>query len=140
MDKTLQALKDRFPRLAWRAETDQHVGERGGIVVTVWHDGGDSWGDGGHWRATGQWRVTDYDGSISIGVRGNSAIEAVEKLAAEVQLSAALSGLPAEPEEWEAPNMPGPAALGCPAVGAVLLLVWAAAVFLWMALMWWGAA
>ena len=117
MDKTLQALKDRFPRLAWRAETDHHVGERGQIVVTVWHDGGDAWGDGGRGDS---WRATGSSGPTWTAVRGNSAAEAVEKLSAEVQLSAALSGLPAEPEEWEAPNMPGPAALGCPALAALM--------------------
>ena len=126
MDKTVQALIARFPRLAWRAEADHHVGERGQIVVTVWHDGGDAWGEGGHWRATG------YDGSTSIGVRGNSTVEAVEKLTAEVQLSAALSGLPAEPEEWDAPNMPGPAALGCPALAAFFGLVGAFGAAFWL--------
>lgn len=128
MDETLQALKDRFPRLEWRAEADHHVGGDGRIVVTVWRDGGDSWGDGGHWRATG------YDGSTSKGVRGNSAAEAVEKLTTEVQLSAALSGLPAEPEGWDVPDdpMPGPAALGCPALAAVFGLVGVGSCLLWL--------
>ena len=131
MDKTLQALKDRFRRLEWRVEKNYHVGQRGGLDVTVWDDGGK---DAARWRARG------IVGTVRLFTRAASAVEAVEKLAMEPDFADALSGLPAEPEEWEAPNMPGPAALGCPAVGAVLLLVWAAAVFLWMALMWWGAA
>ena len=122
MDKTLQALIARFPRLAWRAEADHHVGERGQIVVTVWDDGSDL--DG--------WRAFATAGGLQVATRSASAVEAVEKLATEVQLPAALSGLPAEPEEWEAPNMPGPAALGCPAVGAVFGLVGVGLVALYM--------
>ena len=67
-----------------------------------------------------------------VATRSASAVEAVEKLATEVQLSAALSGLPAEPEEREAPNMPGPAGLGCPALAAVVGLVGAFGAALWL--------
>ena len=133
MDKTLQALKDRFRRLEWRAESSHYTGQRGQIVVTVWHDGGDAWGDGGRGDS---WRATGSGGSTWTAVRGASAVEAVEKLAAEVQLSAALSGLPAEPEEWRAPErdpMAGVALLlggGCCLLMPVeLLLMGIAAIF-----------
>ena len=121
-DPTLTALIARFPRLAWRAEADHHVGQRGQIVVTVWRDGGDL--DG--------WRAFAAADGLRVATRSASAVEAVEKLATEVQLSAALSGLPAEPEEWEAPNMPGPAGLGCPALAAVVGLVGAFGAALWL--------
>ena len=91
MDQTLSALTARFRRLPWRQEADHYVGERGGIVVTVWDDGGDL--DG--WRATGS------GGPVWAAVRGASAVEAVEKLAAEVQLSAALHAAPVEAEPWD---------------------------------------
>lgn len=94
MNSTLSALIARFPRLAWRAEADHHVGERGGIVVTVWDDGGDL--DG--WRAFGC-----ADG-IRVATRGSSAVAAVEKLAVGVQLSEALHAAPCEPEPWDAPE------------------------------------
>lgn len=123
MDKTLSALVARFPRLAWRAEADHHVGERGQIVVTVWDDGG---------KDVDRWRATGSGGPVWVAARGGSAVEAVAKLAAEVQLSAALHAAPAEPEEWEAPNMPGPAALGCPALAALMGLVVAFGAALWL--------
>ena len=122
MDKTLQALKARFRRLEWRAEADHHVGEDGRIVVAVWDDGGDL--DG--------WRAFAAAGGLRVGTRSASAVEAVEKLAVEPDFKDALSGLPAEPEEWEAPNMPGPAALGCPALAAFFGLVGAFGAALWL--------
>lgn len=122
MDETLRTLIARFPRLAWRAEADHHVGQRGQIVVTVWRDGGDL--DG--------WRAFAAADGLRVATRSGSAVEAVEKLATEVQLSAALSGLPAEPEEWDAPNMPGPAGLGCSALAAVFGLVGAFGAALWL--------
>ena len=123
MDKTLQALKDRFRRLEWRVEKNYHVGQRGGLDVTVWDDGGK---DAARWRARG------IVGTVRLFTRAASAVEAVEKLAMEPDFADALSGLPAEPEEWEAPNMPGPAALGCPALAAFFGLVGAFGAALWL--------
>lgn len=91
MDQTLSALIARFPRLAWRAEADHHVGERGWIVVTVWDDGGD----------IDSWRATGSGGPVWVATRGGSAVQAVEKLAAEVQLAAALHAAPSESEPWD---------------------------------------
>ena len=70
-DPTLTALIARYPRLAWRAETDHHVGQRGQIVVTVWRDGGDL--DG--------WRAFAAADGLRVATRSGSAVEAVEKLA-----------------------------------------------------------
>lgn len=132
MDKTLTALVARFPCLEWRAEKNYHIGERGGLEVVAWDDGGK---DAARWRARG------IVGTVRLFTRAASAVEAVEKLAVEPDFRDALSGLPAEPEGWDVPDdpMPGPAALGCPALAALVGLAGVAGLLLWLGWLgvWW---
>ena len=123
MDRTLAALQARYPRVQWRQEGDLYRGFCGAIHFRVWAEEADEssglpltpwWADG--WTGGG----SPLD-SVGAPLSPTVALDRLAQLRPEYR--AALHSAPAEPEEWEAPNMPGPAALGCPALAALMGLV-----------------
>jgi hypothetical protein len=104
MDKTLTALKAAFHGFTWESHGNYWIGTGDTGRIMVWLE------YSGRWWASGTRNAAPH-----LHGEGDSPCEAVEGIVAA--MGAAI------PEDWGDPNMPGPAALGCPALAALMGLV-----------------
>ena len=116
MDKTLQALKAAFHGFAWESHGNYWIGTGDTGRIMVWQE------YGGRWWASGT-----RDGAPHLHGEGDSPCEAVEGIVAAMG-----AAIPAGVQVERDVMAPGPAALGCPAVGAVFGLVGVGLVALYM--------
>lgn len=116
MDKTLQALKAAFHGFAWESHGNYWIGTGDTGRIMVWQE------YGGRWWASGT-----RDGAPHLHGEGDSPCEAVEGIVAAMG-AAIPAGVWAHPDVMA----PGPAALGCPALAALMGLAGVAGLLLWL--------